>query len=460
MVFSSITFLFYFLPCILTLYFFSKNTWKNLVLVIGSLFFYAWGEPIYVILMIFSTIVDYSLGRFLSYAQLRKNIVLAKVCLFASVTINLSLLIIFKYSDLFLLTFNSVFHTTFSPLSLALPIGISFYTFQTMSYTIDVYRQKVPAQKNFLEFATYVTLFPQLIAGPIVRYETIAKELGNRKENLEAGIPLFIIGLSQKVLLANNIGLAFEEYQSGIILNPSLLSSWFLIFCYAMQIFFDFAGYSNMAIGLGLMFGFHFPINFNKPYLATSISNFWQRWHISLTTWFKEYVYIPLGGNRTGTFLTIRNIFTVWLLTGIWHGASWNFLFWGLYFALILTLEKFFILHLLKKLPIICSYLYTVIFLTIGWVLFAFESFSQIQTYFTYLLGANGFIDQSFYFLLLNYGIIALLCVLASTHLIRTIFLRLCRWELIKTFLYLMLFLASLAYIVDNSYDPFLYFRF
>lgn len=460
MVFSSITFLFYFLPIIFAFYFLAKGTWKNFILVIGSLFFYAWGEPIYVSLMIFSTVVDYSLGRFLAYAQENNQPNHAKFYLISSIIVNLSLLIIFKYCDLFLVTSNKLLGTTFSPLSLALPIGISFYTFQTMSYTIDVYRKKVPVQKNFLEFATYVTLFPQLIAGPIVRYETIATELNKRKENLEKGIPLFIIGLSQKVLLANNIGLAFEEYQNGIIQTPSMLSSWFLILCYAMQIFFDFAGYSNMAIGLGLIFGFHFPVNFNKPYLALCISDFWQRWHISLTTWFKEYVYIPLGGNRKGTLITVRNICIVWLLTGIWHGASWNFLFWGIYFALILILEKFYLLKILKHLPVICSYIYTIIFLTIGWVLFAFESYSQIITYFQNLLGYNGFIDQSFYFLLRNYGVTIVLCILSSTHCIRTIWVRLCSTEVLRAILYLTLFLVSIAYIVEGTYNPFLYFRF
>ncbi len=443
MVFSSVTFMFYFLPIILLLYFLAKGQLKNLVLVIGSLFFYAWGEPIFILLMIFSTIVDYSLGLLVAGAKQRAQWKLAQFYLSCSIFINLSLLIIFKYSGL-----------------LPLPIGISFYTFQTMSYTIDVYRGKVKAQTNFLSFATYVTLFPQLIAGPIVRYETIEHELLERKENLSQGIPLFLIGLAQKVLLANNIGLAFEEYQSGMITSPSILSALFLIIAFSLQVYFDFTGYSNMAIGLGRMFGFHFPLNFNKPFLATSISDFWQRWHISLTTWFKEYVYIPLGGNRTGALRTIRNILIVWGLTGIWHGASSNYFLWGLYFGIILILEKFILRDFLQRLPKYASYIYTSFILLIGWVLFAFESYEGLWSFYTYLFGANGFYDESFLFLLRNYGIVMVLCLIASTNITRKITDRINKSPILQPLIYTTLMLLSIAYIVESSYNPFLYFRF
>ncbi|MFI3176476.1 MAG: MBOAT family O-acyltransferase [Eubacteriales bacterium] len=443
MVFSSVTFMFYFLPIILLLYFLAKGQLRNLVLVIGSLFFYAWGEPIFVLLMVFSTIVDYSLGLLVTGAKQRAKWKLAQFYLSCSIFINLSLLIIFKYSGL-----------------LPLPIGISFYTFQTMSYTIDVYRGKVKAQTNFLSFATYVTLFPQLIAGPIVRYETIEHELLNRKENLSQGIPLFLIGLAQKVLLANNIGLAFEEFQSGMITMPSTLSAIFLIIAFSLQVYFDFVGYSNMAIGLGLMFGFHFPLNFNKPFLATSISDFWQRWHISLTTWFKEYVYIPLGGNRHGTCRTIRNILIVWGLTGIWHGTSSNYFLWGLYFGLILILEKFILQDVLKRLPNFVSYIYTVFILLMGWVLFAFESYESVWSFYAYLFGANGLYDESFLFLVRNYGIVMLLCLIASTNITRKVMNRINKSPISQSIVYTTLMLLSIAYIVESSYNPFLYFRF
>ena len=460
MEFSTITFLFYFLPLVLFLYFTSRSYLRNIILVLSSLFFYAWGEPIYVTIMLFSTIVDFTLGKLIFNSQQKNKKGLSRFFLICSVVINLGLLIFFKYSSLLVGTVNDLINFSLTIPKIALPIGISFYTFQTMSYSIDVYRKKVKPQNNFLSFATYVTLFPQLIAGPIVRYQTIESELSERKENLDHGIKLFILGLSQKVLLANNIGLAFEEYKSGGIPNPSALTSWFIIIAFAFQIYFDFCGYSNMAIGLGEMFGFHFPINFNKPYLAKNISDFWQRWHISLTTWFKEYVYIPLGGNRKGTAAAIRNIIIVWFLTGIWHGASWNFLLWGAYFAILLIVEKYFLKKWLDLSPAFIKYIYTIILVLIGWVLFAFEDFTDMLVFFKNLFAINGLIDDSFFYLARNYFVIMALCTIASTNLSRKIFKVFIRYNWLKTIIYIGIFILSICYIISSGYNPFLYFRF
>ncbi len=341
MVFSSLTFLFIFLPVTLTLYFISPKKFKNVVLLITSLIFYAWGEPIYIFLMIFSSIVDYFHGLLIE--KFRNENKKAKFVVLSSVVINLGLLSFFKYSDFLIDNFNHLFNTGFDTLDLPLPIGISFYTFQTMSYTIDVYRKEAPVQRSPLALATYVTLFPQLIAGPIVRYQTVAEQINDRKETIDKfadGVKRFIIGLGKKVLLANNIGMLWSEIQATNINDLTILTAWLGVFAFSFQIYFDFSGYSDMAIGLGKMFGFDFLENFNYPYISQSITEFWRRWHISLGTWFKDYVYVSLGGNKVSKIKMYRNLFIVWFLTGLWHGASWNFIVWGLYFGIIIAIEK------------------------------------------------------------------------------------------------------------------------
>lgn len=327
MVFSSILFLFFFLPLVLIIYFLFPKKYRNLILFLSSLFFYSWGEPKYIWIMLFSTVLDYSCGRGIHYNRINNSLKGAKLWLIVSVTVNLSLLGFFKYSDFIISNINKLFSLNIPMLGLLLPIGISFYTFQTMSYTIDLYRGETTVQKNIISFGTYVTLFPQLIAGPIVRYETIAEEIDNRVESYDMfseGIKRFIIGLGKKLLLANNIGLLWNNISCGIY-SMSIFTAWIGIIAFGLQIYFDFSGYSDMAIGLGKIFGFSFLENFNYPYISKSITEFWRRWHISLGTWFREYVYIPLGGNRKGLPIQIRNILMVWILTGIWHGASWNF---------------------------------------------------------------------------------------------------------------------------------------
>ena len=363
MVFSSLLFLFLFLPAVLLLYLIAPKKGKNLVLFFMSLIFYAWGEPIYITLMLFSTVLDYTNGilvdKFLNEGKKKP----AQIALLVSIVVNLGLLGFFKYSGL----------------DLPLPIGISFYTFQTMSYTIDVYRRKVEVQKNIIDFGTYVTLFPQLIAGPIVRYETVAKELSHRTVTngmIAEGIRQFLMGLGKKVLLANQIGSLWEHYQVQIGGELSVFGAWIGMSAFAFQIYFDFSGYSDMAIGLGKLFGFHFPENFHYPYEATSMTDFWRRWHMTLGTWFREYVYIPLGGNRQGIKKQIRNIAIVWLLTGIWHGASLNFMYWGIYFGVLLILEKLFYGSYLEKAPRVIRHLYGILLIWIGWAIFAIEDFS------------------------------------------------------------------------------------
>ena len=348
MVFSSLTFLQGFLPCVLVIYFLAPKKAKNTVLFLFSLLFYAWGEPIYVGLMLFSTVLDYCCGR---AVEKHRGTSSAKIGLLVSVIVNLTLLCLFKYTDFLISTINSIFGASIPLLNLPLPIGISFYTFQTMSYTIDVYRGNAKAQKNILSFGAYVSLFPQLIAGPIVRYQTIADQLEERIHSFDKfaeGIRRFVCGLGKKVLLANNIGLLWNTISQSSELT--VVSAWLGITAFAFQIYFDFSGYSDMAIGLGKMFGFDFLENFDHPYCSKSVTEFWRRWHISMGTWFRDYVYIPLGGNRRGLAIQLRNIAIVWLLTGFWHGASWNYVLWGVFYGCILIIEKFFLLKGCKRL--------------------------------------------------------------------------------------------------------------
>ena len=391
----------------------------------------------------------------------------ARLAVASSAVINLSLLFVFKYTDFVIRSFNELTGSSFPLLGLALPIGISFYTFQTMSYTIDVYRGEAPVQNSLISFGAYVSMFPQLIAGPIVRYQDIAAELNCRKENLEQfslGIRYFIIGLGKKVLLANQAGALWTEINGILPGERSILMVWLGILAFSFQIYFDFSGYSDMAVGMGHMLGFRFPENFSYPYISKSITEFWRRWHISLGTWFKEYVYIPLGGNRKGSLLQVRNILIVWLLTGIWHGASLNFLMWGVYFGILLLFEKFILKNILKKLPSWIQHTYACLLVIFGWVLFAFEDLHAGLAYLLQMLGRGGlpFSNDRTVFLLLGSLSLLVLSAFGSTPLPARLADRFCkkgRTILEPLFLGAVLFL-SIAYLVDATYNPFLYFRF
>lgn len=475
MVFSSLLFLFQFLPAVLIAYLLVPKKLKNGLLFLASLIFYAWGEPVYVSLLLFSTLVDYVHGRLVHRYMEEGKQGKAKLAVASSVIINLSLLGFFKYADFLLGSVNRTFGLSLPLLGLALPIGISFYTFQTMSYTIDVYRGQAPVQKNIIAFGTYVSMFPQLIAGPIVRYQTIAWELDNRKESagdFSLGVRRFVQGLGKKVLLANQFGLLWDSVKALPIQEQSVLLSWLGIAAFGLQIYYDFSGYSDMAIGLGRMFGFHFPENFDHPYLSKSITEFWRRWHISLGTWFREYVYIPLGGNKKGLPRQIINILIVWMLTGIWHGAGWNFLAWGLYFGALLILEKAVLLKYLNRMPGWFCRLYALLFVFGGWVLFAFDSLGQGGNYLLSMFGIGGMgtialVSGRAWYLLYNYGFILAAGILGAGVLPQRCAGRL--WEKVKspvwravienTFLLLIIVLCT-AYLVDAAYNPFLYFRF
>lgn len=468
MVFSSVLFLFYFLPLVLIIYFLSPDRFKNLILFLCSIFFYAWGEPIYVWLIILSTILDFTCGKEIGKSKEKNQKAKARLWLFISIFANLGILSFFKYGDFIILNINSLLDINIGLMNLALPIGISFYTFQTMSYTIDVYREEVEVQKNFISFGSYVALFPQLIAGPIVRYKTIEKELNDRVVSLDSisqGITRFIVGLGKKVLIANNIGLVWDTVYKSDIASLSILTSWIGIIAFALQIYFDFSAYSDMAIGLGKIFGFEFLENFNYPYTSRSITEFWRRWHISLGTWFKEYVYIPLGGNRGGIITHLRNILLVWFLTGFWHGASWNFIYWGMFFGVLLILEKLFLRNIVKKLPKVIGLSYTLLAVLVSWVIFSFESTNAILEYLKVMFLGNRvmFDNLSIYLLLTNLPLF-IIGLVGSTPYPKELWLRLrgrLRIEGVAENIYLVFILTlSIAYLVDQSFNPFLYFRF
>ena len=473
MVFSSLLFLFRFLPCVMLVYYIApdcmKNTWKNLVLFLFSLLFYAWGEPVYVILMLFSTLVDYINGGLTGYFinKGRRNI--AKLFVILSIIINLSLLGVFKYGDFAVDILNKFMGINIVWHKLSLPIGISFYTFQTMSYTIDIYKGDATPEKNIINFGAYVALFPQLIAGPIVRFKDIGSQLRERKisaEGLSYGAVRFTAGLGKKVLIANQAGLIFNtvtEYTSQLTVS----AAWLGILAYTFQIYFDFSGYSDMAIGLMSMFGFNIPENFNYPYEAKSITEFWRRWHISLGTWFREYVYIPLGGNRCSNIRTFFNIFFVWFLTGLWHGASLNFIVWGLYYCFFLILEKSIFKNILKKAPSILCHIYTMLIVYIGWILFAWHEIPQHRLYLKSMCGnaPAGIVNNETLYLYTSSLILIIIFIAGSTHLPNKLFcivsakhktLEIC----LKSVGTAIIFLLSVAYLVNGTYNPFLYFRF
>jgi alginate O-acetyltransferase complex protein AlgI len=463
MVFSSFVFLLVFLPLVLLLYYVCPDRLRNLVLLIASLIFYAWGEPVYVLIMLFSTVFDYTNGRLIEYFQKQECPGRAKAALVVDLCGNLAILGFFKYADFFIGNINSLTGAGLSLLHIALPIGISFYTFQTMSYTIDVYRGEVAAQHNILNFATYVTLFPQLIAGPIVQYKTIARELNSRKATLQdfsEGAFRFSVGLAKKVLLANQIGSLWDTI-SGLN-QMSVATAWLGAIAYSFQIYFDFSGYSDMAIGLGRMFGFYFLENFNFPYMSKSITEFWRRWHISLSSWFKEYVYIPLGGNRKGMARQLVNIMIVWMLTGLWHGANWNFVLWGVYYGVLLMIEKLFLLKWLNRAPAWLGHLYSMFLVVIGWTIFAQTDMGQLGRYLQAMfgVGAAGGVDADFLYFISCNAVLLVLLVLCSIDHRRWLEKIAKRCTVIKAVIMLVFLLVSFAFLVGDSYNPFLYFRF
>ena len=470
MVFSSILFITRFLPLVLAIYFVVPKRIRNLVLFLSSILFYAWGEPVYILLMCFTITVDYVFGLIIDRQISAGKKKSAKVSLAAAVVINLALLGFFKYANFTINTVNSLTGAGIAAIKLALPIGISFYTFQSLSYVIDVYRGDTKVQKNILDFGTYVTLFPQLIAGPIVRYRTVAEEMQGRVENradFTRGISRFIFGLGKKVLLANNAGLLWDSVNALTASEMSVGSFWLGILAYTFQIYFDFSGYSDMAIGMGLMFGFHFDENFNYPYMAKSITEFWRRWHISLSTWFKEYVYIPLGGNRAGLAKQIRNIVIVWMLTGFWHGASWNFVAWGLYYGVILIFEKVFLLKIIEKMPKVVRHLYTMFLVIIGWVLFSFDSFKKGAEFIVGMFGLGGysFVNEEFIYLLLNNLVLLGVLAIASTDMPKRCIEKLTAknntaLRVLGIITLEVILGICVAYLVASTYNPFLYFRF
>ncbi|MBQ2758624.1 MAG: MBOAT family protein [Clostridia bacterium] len=466
MLFSSIPFLYYFLPIVILLYTVAPKKLKNTVLLLSSLFFYGWGEPKYVFLMLGTIFIGYVLGLL---TEKHRGTFLAKLWVTLSAVVSLGMLGYFKYADFFIENFNAVTSLSVPLLKIALPIGISFYTFQLLSYTIDVYRGDVPAQKNFITLAAYVSLFPQLIAGPIVRYCDVEKQLIERKHSFEyaaAGIRRFIIGLSKKVLIANALGEVCDIFRASD--DKSVLFYWLYAICFTLHIYFDFSGYSDMAIGLGKLFGFDFMENFRHPFVSKSITEFWRRWHISLGSWFRDYVYIPLGGNRVSKIKGFRNIFVVWMLTGFWHGAAWNFIVWGLYFAVLLIIEKLWLKKYIEKSKLF-SHIYVMLLIVISFVIFNASDMSQAFADIAGMFGAGSlplYSDEWLYYLR-SFAVIIVIAIIGSTELPVKAMAALKKnskiekcINVIEPVALVVLLVLITAYLVDGSFNPFLYFRF
>ncbi len=470
MVFSSLTFLFAFLPIVLVLYYLMPNNKaQNVIILISGIVFYAWGEPLYVFAMLLSTAIDFCAGLIIHKYDDKPKVRLA--CLIVSLVMNIGLLSVFKYLGFLINSANMWFGWNIPNPNLPLPIGISFFTFQSMSYTIDLYRRNIKVQKNPVSFIAFVSLFPQIVAGPIVRYEDVQNEIDNRtitEKMVGDGICRFITGLGKKVLIANNIGMLWTTVKAMEYTELSAATAWLGILAFTFQIFFDFSGYSDMAIGLGKMLGFHFLENFNYPYISKSITEFWRRWHISLGSWFRDYVYIPLGGNRKGPAKHIRNICIVWLLTGIWHGANWNFIIWGVYFGILLLIEKFFLGKILQKLPAFVSHIYTLFLVVISWAIFAIEDMSKLGKFLAAMFGAGGsFADNTSMYLLVTNAILFVILAIAATPAPKKIAEKLLTklgenpaGTVIKNVAFVAIFIICTAFLVANSYNPFLYFRF
>lgn len=463
MLFTNISFLYYFLPVLIIIYFIMPKKFKNIILFLASMIFYFYGEPKYILLMILEILIAYIGGILIKKYKNKKM-------LFVIIIIHIIFLCFFKYTDFIIGNINNIFNANFKLLNLALPIGISFYTFQIISYEIDIYRGKVDVQRNFLKLATYVSLFPQLIAGPIVRYETIENELDNRTHSFEKfsyGVERFVIGLAKKVLIANQLGQLCKVFTETN--EKTILFYWIFAVGYMLQIYFDFSAYSDMAIGLGKMFGFDFLENFDYPYISKSITEFWRRWHISLGTWFKDYVYIPLGGSREGTKKLIMNILIVWALTGIWHGASWNFVIWGLYFGIILLIEKLFLKKYLEKLPGFIQRIYVLFIVMISFIIFNANNMKEAWSNIIGLFGVNGekLINKFTIYYLKNYFVVIIIAIIASTPIIKNLIKKLKQNKkinkiinILEPILIVFILIIITSYAVDNSYNPFLYFRF
>ncbi len=468
MVFSSIVFMFLYLPIVLAVYYIVPRKWRNLWLFIVNLVFYGWGEPVYIILMMICITVNYITGYFVGkYKDDNKQ--KARTILIINIVINIGMLVVYKYLDLFITTFNSLTGTSFiQPLGLVLPIGISFYTFQTMSYPIDIYRGDGDVQKSYISFGTFVALFPQLIAGPIVRYKDIASQLGFRATSVDqfsSGIRRFTVGLAKKVLIANNVGVLWDTCYAALGTGElTTVGAWLGVVAFSVQIYFDFSGYSDMAIGLGRMLGFEFLENFKYPYISHSITEFWRRWHISLGTWFRDYVYIPLGGNRKGEARQYLNIMIVWSLTGLWHGANWTFMMWGAMYGVLLIIEKRFLLKHLERAPKLVSNLYVHLITLLAWVLFQIDNLPQVGQYYKTMFGfgQNGVYTGTDGYQLLSFAVIIVIGAIASTPLPSKLFNKLpskTQSWLAPALTVITLFVCT-AYLVDASYNPFLYFRF
>lgn len=463
MVFASITFLYYFLPMFLILYFVVPKKYKNIVLLIFSIIFYFYGEPKYILLMLVEVLFSYFMTL-----SLEKN--KSKSLLGVIISFHIFLLCVFKYFNFIITNINSIFDGNISLLNIVLPIGISFYTFQIISYEVDVYRSKVKASKSLIDYMTYVFLFPQLIAGPIVRYETVSKELKSRKVTLEDfsyGVNRFIIGLFKKVVIANNIGELCNILNSSS--EVSVLLYWILGISYMLQIYFDFSGYSDIAIGIGRMIGFKFPENFNYPYVADSVTDFWRRWHMTLSSWFRDYVYIPLGGNRVSTLKHIRNILVVWMLTGFWHGASWNFIIWGIYFGVILIIEKYFLNKILEKLPRVIRNIYAMFIVMISFIIFSSDDMSSALTVIKGLFSFSSlkFSNDFIIYYIRSYGVILIGGLVLCTPLIKNVINKLRENKILnyiinifEVIILVLVLVIITSMLIDSSYNPFLYFRF
>ena len=470
MIFSSLLFIFIFLPVTLLIYYVCPMKLKNFFLLIMSLIFYAWGEPVYVLLMIFSILFNYFSARQMELYRGGRGQARKKRCFVFTVFVNLAVLCFFKYHGFFVANLNSIFGSQIKAADLALPIGISFYTFQALSYIIDVYWGNVDVQRNIIDFGAYITMFPQLIAGPIVRYKDIAAQLKNRAitfAGISDGVSWFIRGLGKKVLLANNIGMLYDAVFAIQAADRAALTTWLGIIAYTFQIYFDFSGYSDMAIGLGKMLGFEFMKNFDYPYISASATEFWRRWHISLSTWFREYVYIPLGGNRVSVPRHILNLLIVWLLTGFWHGASWAFVLWGLFWAVLLILEKYVYGRILKRLPAVIGHIYTILAFVFGWLIFTSSSVAGFGSNLSSMFGGlrNGFADAGTGYFLSTNLVLLIVCGFLSTPVVWNVFRKHARssnviLRILAALCYLVILAASVASLVNASYNPFLYFRF
>ena len=462
MVFTSISFIYYFLPLLLICYFVVPKKFRNIILLMFSALFYFYGEPKYILLMLIEVLISYVVGLLIDKYK-SKNI------LIIGIFIHVLLFGIFKYFNFVIINFNNLFHSNLNLLNVVLPIGISFYTFQIISYEIDVYNKKVNVQSNVLKYFLYVFLFPQLIAGPIVRYQDVNNEIDNRNVTFEMfarGVRRFIIGLSKKVIIANNLGELCNIYLN--LGDKSVLFTWIFAISYMLQIYFDFSGYSDIAIGLGKMLGFNFPENFNYPYMAKSITDFWRRWHMTLSSWFRDYVYIPLGGNKKGVLKQIRNILIVWALTGLWHGASWNFIVWGLYFGILLILEKFILKKYFSNVPKFIKGIYTLFLVMISFVIFQGDSLSSAFNIIKGLFGLNGelFINNVTLYYLKGYVLFIVLGVIGSTNYVKNLVIKISNGKnkkiinILEPIYLLILLIIVTMYLIDSSYNPFLYFRF